>query len=358
MVAGELLGGMAEATDRSARVGKPFPSGRKKMPVDTSITRIAQWLFGLVSKPAATTSGAAPLPRAWLGLFTLWFMLFNPTGGLCSPAAESETSQPKSWWIEPQVNWWFPTLHGRFLSSVGGAPGTNLHPGADLGMKTVRNFVWPSLTAHLADRHRLIFSYLPMNYGGDLTLTQSVSFFGRQFAAGTNLHSELSLTDYSATYQYDVLQTSKGSGFVSVQVHYLDFKARLDGNPGSQPSTAVEKKLQLPVPTIGAGLRTQPIYGLSVNGDFHIFKLGVGSFKGELIDSHIGLTLNPFVVFGTTPRELCSTFAPTLCLSTATDRVAISTGFRYFRVQASDADGATQVDWLQKGPYIALSIKF
>jgi len=328
------------------------------MPVDTSITRVMQLPFGPVSKPAPTASGPPPLSRAWLGLLTLWFVLLSPTGGLCSQAAESETAQPKSWWIEPQVNWWFPTLHGRFLSSVGGAPGTNLHPGADLGMKTVRNFVWPSLTAHLADRHRLIFSYLPMNYGGDRTLTQSVSFLGRQFAAGTSLHSELSLTDYSATYQYDVLQTSRGSGFVSVQVHYLDFKARLDGNPGSQPSTAVEKKLQLPVPTIGAGLRTQPLYGLSVNGDFHIFKLGVGSFKGELIDSHIGITLNPFVVFGTKPRELCSTLAPTLCFSTATDRVAISTGFRYFRVQASDADGATQVDWLQKGPYIALSIKF
>jgi hypothetical protein len=263
----------------------------------------------------------------------------------------------KSWWIEPKARWWFPTLSGKVSSSTTNAPGTGLTASGDLALKTSRNFIWPALTTHFAERHRVTLSYLPMDYSGNRTLAQSITFAGSTFGAGTRLQSELSLTDVSAAYQYDLLKASSGSLFLSIQAHYLDLKAHLKGTNGSTV-TDVSKRLQIPVPTIGGGLQLAPFRGLSLNGDFNIFKMGIKGFKGELIESQAGLTLHPLAYLGDNRREWCSTFAPTFCVSPRADSLALSAGFRYFRVLARDNVGANQVDWLQQGPYIDLSVKF
>ncbi|MFM8552097.1 MAG: hypothetical protein ACKOCD_07275, partial [Nitrospiraceae bacterium] len=263
----------------------------------------------------------------------------------------------KSWWVEPQANWWFPSLHAKFLSSTATAPGTALNPESDLGMRTTRNFVWPSLTIQPADRHRLTLSYLPMHYGGDTTLTQNLAFAGRTFASGSSLHSDLNFTDASATYAYDVLRGAAGNFFLDVQVHYLDIGTRLRGTAGSG-TVDIDKRLQTPIPTIGGGVRSASFHGLSLDGDFNIFKMGIPGFKGELIDSQVGVKLDPLAWAKNSPGQLCNPFAPSMCITPEADRVTVTGGFRYFRVLERDTRGLTQLDWLQKGPYVGLSIRF
>lgn len=290
-----------------------------------------------------------------VGLALLVLLSFPSSGrGETAPAP---SALQKSWWVEPQANWWFPSLHAKFLSSTASAPGTALNPNSDLGMSTTRNFVWPSLTIQPAERHRLILSYLPMHYGGDKTLTQNIAFAGQTFAAGSSLHSDMSFTDASATYAYDVLRGSAGTLFLDVQVHYLDISTRLQGTTGGS-KVDIEKRLQAPIPTIGGGVRTAAVYGLSLDGDFNIFKLGIPGFKGELIDSQIGVKLDPLAWAKSNPGVLCNPFSPSMCFTPEADRVALTGGFRYFRVLERDTRGLTQLDWLQKGPYVGLSIRF
>lgn len=336
------------------------------MPMGTSIIRIVHSLHSSVTTLAITISGRHLLLRLLLGFFLLWPLLTSPTDGLCDTQAEPppskvarpEATQPKSWWVEPKARWWFPALHAKILTSAGGSPGTSLQPDSDLGIKTSRNFIWPMLTAQLAERHRVVLSYLPMQYGGNRTLTQNVSFAGYQFLSGAALQSTLNLTDASVTYQYDVLRAAPGTAYLSIQARYLEMKTRLQGTAGST-RVDLEKQLSVPIPTIGGGLRTNSWYGLSLNGDFNIFKMGISGYKGELIDSQVGLTFNPLALWKTPPRELCSTFAPTLCLPFSPDNVAISTGYRYFHALARDRGAnPTQMDWLLKGPYLDISIKF
>lgn len=287
--------------------------------------------------------------------FVLLALLSVPLGA----RGETKPAEPqKSWWVEPQVNWWFPSLHAKFLSSSANAPGTSLSPNSDLGMNTTRNFLWPSLTVQPADRHRLTLSYLPMHYGGDKTLTQNIAFAGRTFASGSSLHSDLSFTDISATYAYDVARGAAGNFYLDVQVHYLDVSNRLQGTIGGG-KVEVERRLQAPIPTIGGGIRTASVYGLfSLDGDFNIFKLGIPGFKGELIDSQVGIKLDPLAWAKQNPGRICNPFAPSMCFSPEADRVALTGGFRYFRVLERDTRGMTQLDWLQKGPYVGLSIRF
>jgi len=301
--------------------------------------------------------------RAWLvaALLVFWVALGHPMEGLCGAPVEPPSSgadPSPSWWVQPQARWWFPSLRATVLSSVAGSPGTSLSPDSDLGIKTSRNFLYPMLTAQWAERHRLVLSYLTMQYGGNKTLAQDISFAGYQFSSGTALQSTMNLTDASATYQYDVWRAAPGTAYVSVQARYLEMKTRLQGMAGGIRAD-LQKQLSIPLPTIGGGLRTNPWYGLSLNGEFNIFKMGISGYKGELIDSQVGLTWNPLALWNFPSRELCSTLAPRLCLPFKPDGIAVSTGYRYFRVLARDTGAnPTQMDWLLKGPYLDISMKF
>jgi len=298
------------------------------------------------------------------GLLTLvlliWLMAI-PGIGFCETPAQPpvETAKPKTWWVEPQARWWLPTLHAKTFSSAGGASGSSLNLDSDLGVKTSRNFIWPILTAQLAERHRVVFSYLPMQFGGNRNLTQTTNIAGFQFQAGASINSVINVTDASITYQYEFLRAAPGSAHVNLQGRYLEMNSRYQVTSGGS-TVDINKPIVFPLPTIGGGLRTNPWHGLSLSGDFNVFKLGISGFKGQLIDSQIGLTFNPLALWKSPPRELCSTLAPTLCLPFSPDELAISTGYRYFRATATTTAnmGQTSMDWIQQGPYFDISIRF
>ncbi|MEK6617359.1 MAG: hypothetical protein AABY90_01555, partial [Nitrospirota bacterium] len=77
-----------------------------------------------------------------------------------------------------------------------------------------------------------------------------------------------------------------------------------------------------------------PVDWLKMSADFNIFKLGVSGFKGELIDSQTALTISPWEWLG------------------------LSVGYRYYRIIARDTASSDRADWLQKGPYAGIMVRF
>ncbi len=233
-------------------------------------------------------------------------------------------------WVELEVRGWAPTLRGTVQSSSTSMIGTDLSLGDTLGMDTSRQFVWPKATLHFAKNHRIWASYLDMQYSGDKTLTQTVTFGGQQFMATQSVHSELNFKEMVGGYQYDWLKFSKFASNLNLQVHYLDIDAKLRSNAVGM----VTESVKAPIPTIGAGVQVWPVDWLKLHGDFNIFKLGVAGFKGEMIDSQAALTVSPWEWLGT------------------------SVGYRYYRVIARDTESGDRADWLQHGPYVSIIARF
>ncbi len=233
-------------------------------------------------------------------------------------------------WIELELRGWAPTLSASIQSSETSTIGDEVDLESTLGMKTRQNFLWPKATLHFADRHRLSVYYLNMRYSGDKTVTQDFTFGGATFNVNDPIHSEVDFKELVAAYQYDFLKFSRLAVSANLQARYLDIDAEVRG--ASQGTR--KEDFQVPVPTIGVGIRVWPVEWLKVNGDFNIFKLGISAYEVEVIDSQAALTFSPW------------------------DWVALSVGYRYYRVLLQDTDSADRADWFQKGPYAAATARF
>jgi len=233
-------------------------------------------------------------------------------------------------WIEFELRGWAPTLSASVQSSETSTIGDEVDLESTLGVDTRQNFLWPKATLHFADRHRLSVSYLKMQYAGDKTVTQDFTFGGKTFNVTDAVHSEIDFKELVAAYQYDFLKFSRLAASANLQVRYLDIDAEVRG---ASQGTAKED-FQVPVPTIGVGIRVWPVEWLKVNGDFNIFKLGISAYEAEVIDSQAALTFSPW------------------------DWVGLSVGYRYYRVLLQDTDSGDRADWFQKGPYAAVTARF
>jgi hypothetical protein len=197
-------------------------------------------------------------------------------------------------------------------------------------VNTQQNFWWPKATLHFADRHRLFVSYLDMRYAGDKTITQSFTFGGTTYTANEPVHSQIQFRETVFGYQYDFLKFSRVALNFNLQVHYLDIETEVRG-----ATLGTEKEsFQVPIPTIGGGVQIWPTDWLKLSGDFNVFKLGIPGAKGELIDSQAAVTISPM------------------------EWIGLSAGYRYFKILARDTDSNDRADWLQKGPYVSLMLRF
>ena len=253
-----------------------------------------------------------------------------PTGASAADSDEKPVPTGEDSWVELEVRGWAPSLRGTVQSSSTSVIGSNLSLGDTLGVDTSRQFVWPKATLHFAKNHRIWASYLDMQFAGDKTLTQTITFGGNTFTAAQSVHSELEFKEIAGGYQYDWLKFSKFSSNLNLQVHYLDINAKLRSNVVG----TVSESVKAPIPTIGGGVQIWPVDWLKLHGDFNVFKLGVSGFKGEMIDSQAGLTISPWEWLGA------------------------SVGYRYYRIIAQDTKSGDRADWLQHGPYVSVMARF
>ncbi len=234
--------------------------------------------------------------------------------------------------IELEIRAWMPTLSASIQSSETSTIGDEVDLESTLGVDTRQNFLWPKVTLHFADRHRLSVSYLNMRYSGDKIVTQEFTFGGITFNVDEAIHSEVNFDELAAEYQYDFLKFSWLAASANLQARYLDIEGEVRG---ATQGTSKED-FQVPVPTIGVGIRVWPVEWLKVSGDFNVFKLGISAYEAEVIDSEAALTFSPW----------------------AWDWFGLSVGYVYYRVLLQDTDSGDRADWFQKGPYAAATARF
>ncbi len=230
--------------------------------------------------------------------------------------------------LELEGRYWIPKLKANLKLSDYNTMGveilgTDINIKDDLGIKD-ENFFSGRLILKLGNS-KIRFSYLPIRYEGDKQVTQSVSFGGTTYTAGTTVKTELKADMYDLTYEYDALKTELGFLGIIIGVKYFDLYAKLESTGFKE-----EGKGQAPIPVIGLAGRIYPIKYFNVSGE--ITGLTVG--KASIYDAEAAININPIQYVG------------------------ISGGYRIIRFSAEGDNEKDKATLRLHGPFVALMVRF
>jgi len=231
--------------------------------------------------------------------------------------------------LELEGRYWIPKLSANLKLSDYNTMGveilgTDINIKNDLGIKD-ENFFSGRLILQITKRNKIRFSYLPIRYEGEKSVTQSVSFGGTTYTAGTTVKTELKADIYDLTYELDALKWDVGFIGIIVGVKYFDLYGKLEAAGVSE-----EGKGQAPIPVIGLAGRIYPIKYINLSGE--ITGLSVG--KASIYDAEAALNVNPIKYVG------------------------ISGGYRIIRFSAEGDNDKDKATLRLHGPFIALMVRF
>ncbi|MBW2452815.1 MAG: hypothetical protein JRF07_10735 [Deltaproteobacteria bacterium] len=248
------------------------------------------------------------------------FLLILLIGLIVSPVSADELFSFKAGYLKL-------TPDGDFAVSGGGLEGTKVDMDDDLGFDDSEDFVLDA--ALQVGPLRLFGGYLPIEFSGDGTLSEDITFNGEVFSAGSEVKSDVDIDIYEAALawhliNFDDLPTRVQLG-PEVSVKYIDasidMKDRLSG-------LKVSESISVPVPTIG-------LRGRVALADF----FGVAARAGYLeYDGNSFLDLDAQIEFSPVPL------------------VGLYAGYRYLDIDVEEDD--VVIDASFDGPYAGALIRF
>jgi hypothetical protein len=230
--------------------------------------------------------------------------------------------------LEFEGRYWMPKLNANLKLSDYNTMGveilgTDINIKDDLGIDN-KNFFSGRLILKLGNS-KIRFSYLPIRYEGEKSVTQSVSFGGTTYTANTTVKTELKADMYDLTYEYDAIKGDFGFLGIILGVKYFDLYGKLEASGASE-----EGKGQAPIPVIGLAGRIYPIKYINLSGE--ITGLTVG--KASIYDAEAALNVNPIKYVG------------------------ISGGYRIIRFSAEGDNEKDKATLRLHGPFVALMLRF
>ena len=252
-------------------------------------------------------------------ILALW--LLGPA--LCR--AEYDLFNAEDYNVELEGRYWKPKLDST-VKIVENNIGTDVNLVGDLGLEEKKGFGEGRLQIKFFNRNKFNFSYLPMKWDADKTLTRTIQFDGQTYTAGTRVQSQLDLKLYKAGYEFDFIANRYGFLGAAFDVLVADNHVELKA-----PALAIDQKYDatVPFPMIGLAGRIIPIKWLSLTAK--VSGLPMGGY-GHIIDAEASIDINPIKY------------------------VSISGGYRYLNAKAkyNDNFGEYKLD----GPFAAFKIRF
>lgn len=235
--------------------------------------------------------------------------------------------------LELEGRYWMPNLSANLKFSgynISGVEvlGTDINIRDDLGIKD-KNFFSGRLILQITKRNKIRFSYLPIRYEGEKQITQSISYGGTTYTAGTTVKTELKADMYDLTYELDAIKGDVGFLGIIIGVKYFDLYGKIEGTVLGITEKE-EGKGQAPIPVIGLAGRIYPIKYINLSGE--ITGLSIG--RASIYDAEAALNVNPIKYVG------------------------ISGGYRIMRFSAEDNGGKESVTAMLHGPFVALMLRF
>ncbi len=230
--------------------------------------------------------------------------------------------------IEIEVRPWVTDLESNIKISSGDSEG-----GTELDFKHDLNvgdddFVDVRVSYQATSRSKIRLSYVQMDFSGEKTLAQALSFGGRTFAVGsrveTGLDAELIRLAWirqminKEYFQIDGIVEVKGLSLV-VNMHV--------------PSTEVNQRdtSTLVVPTVGVAVNVKPFSVINVFGEVTGLYIDQGEY-GYTYDAEAGIRIIPF------------------------EHVNIIGGYRVLKINLEDAPDFAKLRL--EGPFISVVVRF
>jgi hypothetical protein len=227
--------------------------------------------------------------------------------------------------VELEGRYWRPQLDST-VRIVDNGVGQDFKLVEDLGFEEQQDSGEGRLQIKFARRHKINFSYLPLNYDGDKFLTRTIEFSGQVYPVGARVRSEMDLKMFKAGYEYDFISGPYGFLGATLDVLVADLHLELKA-----PDLGIDEKedATVPIPLIGLNGRLPlgRLFALTAK----ISGLLAGGY-GYIYDAEGSLDFNPVRYVG------------------------ISAGYRFFGAKADIDDDS--VDLKLQGPFASLKIRF
>jgi hypothetical protein len=173
--------------------------------------------------------------------------------------------------------------------SVGNSGGllvpTTITP-SNIGLQTSQTEPIGKIVFNVLYSNRISFSYVPYNYTGSKTISESINFNGQPYNVNTYVTSKLDLNSYKLFYTHNFSISRYVEIGFGVGVDVFTATAELD----SQQYGNQSKSVGAPIPLIGARLKISPTNLLSFVGKLQGFSTGS---KGYYYHYNLGLNVKP-----------------------------------------------------------------
>jgi hypothetical protein len=213
----------------------------------------------------------------------------SPVAAQFTPRTLNDPATGEQFHIEGSAGFWVPTANMSIASEALGIVGSTIDFKNDLGL-TDQRFSEISLVGRPARKHKLRFSYIPIEFIQESTIKRDIKFNGQLYARGLPVNSDLLWKAYRFAYEYDFITKNRGFGGFILEAKYTDVTATLK-------SPVVEEFIhaRAPIPAIGGIVRFYVVPNISITGELTGVKIPDSiskEYKAHYADLDIYGTLN------------------------------------------------------------------
>ena len=213
----------------------------------------------------------------------------SPVAAQFTPRSLNDPATGEQFHIEGSAGFWVPTANMSISSEALGIVGSTIDFKNDLGL-TDQRFSEISLVGRPARKHKLRFSYIPIEFIQESTIKRDIKFNGQLYAKGLPVNSDLLWKAYRFAYEYDFITKNRGFGGFILEAKYTDVTATLK-------SPIVEEFIhaQAPIPAIGGIVRFYVVPNISITGELTGVKIPDSiskEYKAHYADLDLYGTLN------------------------------------------------------------------
>jgi hypothetical protein len=246
---------------------------------------------------------------------------------LLSPSGAAAFHEPT---IHLEGGGWFPSIDAKARSSSFGISG-DLVTSDEIGLEDPEVVIIGSATLRLARRHTLRAEAFGFSVDGSERITQSFTFDGKIYPAGTQVDSEADVVFGGADYGFDLVHNEIVAIGLTLGVRAVSAKATIESSLLNQKG---EGELQAALPAVGIVgiLHPLPVPVLRSLAVSARLTGGTIGDAGTFIDVDGGVEWLPIPV------------------------LALRIGYRYFHAEGEHDGDEAEIDL--SGPYASVTLSF
>jgi hypothetical protein len=229
--------------------------------------------------------------------------------------------------VELEGRYWFTDVKASVKAKSGSVSGTDIDLEGDLGLES-GDAPEARLTFFTGPSSRIRLAYTHLDFDGDKTLKQTVTFQGQTFTSSSRVLTDLEIHYGRVGWLWQPLTIPgilKFGGLLEAKAFVIDASLQTFG---SVPEVGESAAFPIALPTLGLALDVTPYPTL------HLFAEASGLYAGDyghIVDAEAGLRFVPIRLF------------------------SLSAGYRIFDVRVGGDDFAKLTTF---GPFVGASLRF